>query len=329
MLFFETFLVLSSTIYPIITTSVNNYLQHTIKKNISFKGIGLHYGNIINVTLTPAEENTGIIFKRTDVKKNQIIKAKYKNVSSTQLCTTISNSSGVSVSTIEHLMAAIYITGIDNLTVEIDNNEVPIMDGSSSDFIEIIKTAGIKEQSKNRKFLKICKEVNLKDGTKSIKIKPNNFGLSIDFELNYENQLIGNQKNKIDFYKDQLKDIYSSRTFCLYEDIEQIKKVGLAKGGSLDNAIVVDNKKVLNPNGLRNKNEFVNHKILDVCGDMMLSGSRVLGDVSCKEGGHKITLGLLKKIFENSSNFVLIDIENIELITKDLKKSKINLSATA
>ena len=115
----------------------------------------------------------------------------------------------------------------------------------------------------------------------------------------------------------------------LYEDIEQIKKVGLAKGGSLDNAIVVDNKKVLNPNGLRNKNEFVNHKILDVCGDMMLSGSRVLGDVSCKEGGHKMTLGLLKKIFENSSNFVLIDIENIELITKDLKKSKINLSATA
>lgn len=329
MLFFETFLVLSSTIYPIITTSVNNYLQHTIKKNISFKGIGLHHGNIVNVTLTPAEENTGIIFKRTDVKKNQNIKAKYKNVSSTQLCTTISNSSGVSVSTIEHLMAAIYITGIDNLIVEIDNKEVPIMDGSSSDFIEIIKTAGIKEQSKNRKFLKICKEVNLKDGTKSIKIKPNNFGLSIDFELNYENQIIGNQKNKIDFYKDQLKDVYSSRTFCLYEDIEQIKKVGLAKGGSLDNAIVVDNKKVLNPNGLRNKNEFVNHKILDVCGDMMLSGSRVLGDVSCKEGGHKITLGLLKKIFENSSNFVLIDIENIELITKDLKKSKINLSATA
>ena len=329
MLFFETFLVLSSTIYPIITTSVNNYLQHTIKKNISFKGIGLHYGNIVNVNLTPAEENTGIIFKRTDVKKNQIIKAKYKNVSSTQLCTTISNSSGVSVSTIEHLMAAIYITGIDNLTVEIDNNEVPIMDGSSSDFIEIIKTAGIKEQSKNRKFLKICKEVNLKDGTKSIKIKPNNFGLSIDFELSYENQIIGNQKNKINFYKDQLKDVYSSRTFCLYEDIEKIKKVGLAKGGSLDNAIVVDNKKVLNPNGLRNKNEFVNHKILDLCGDIMLSGSRVLGDVSCKEGGHKITLGLLKKIFEESSNFVLIDIENIELITKDLKKSKINLSATA
>ena len=329
MLFFETFLVLSSTIYPIITTSVNNYLQHTIKKNISFKGIGLHYGNIINVTLTPAEENTGIIFKRTDVKKNQNIKAKYKNVSSTQLCTTISNSSGVSVSTIEHLMAAIYITGIDNLIVEIDNKEVPIMDGSSSDFIEIIKTAGIKEQSKNRKFLKICKEVNLKDGTKSIKIKPNNFGLSIDFELSYENQIIGNQKNKIDFYKDQLKDVYSSRTFCLYEDIEQIKKVGLAKGGSLDNAIVVDNEKVLNPNGLRNKNEFVNHKILDLCGDMMLSGSRVLGNVSCKEGGHKMTIGLLKKIFEESSNFVLIDLENIELITKDLKKSKINLSATA
>ena len=299
---------------------MQNLYQKTIFKTVEFEGIGLHSGLNAKVKLLPAEEKTGIIFKRTDLKDNNIIKADYKNVTSAKLCTTLTNSSNVSVSTIEHLMAAFYMTGVDNILVEIDQIEMPIMDGSSKDFVNLIKKSGIKTLEAKRKFLKIMKKVELKDNKKSISIEPSTEeGLSVDFKLNYNNTLIGNQKNKISFNNQNLEEIYTSRTFCLYEDIEKIKNVGLAKGGSLDNAIVVKNEKILNKSGLRNKKEFVNHKILDLVGDFLLSGYRIIGNVKCVQGGHNLSNIILQEIFKDPSNYEELDVSNIEVFNKNIK----------
>ncbi len=280
--------------------------QKTLSEKISFKGIGLHSGKSATINLLPAREGEGIVFKRVDLKSNNFIKANFSNVSSAKLCTTLENDHGVKVSTVEHLLAAFYIIGIDNAIVEIDNEEVPIMDGSSKDFINILKKSHLTTQNKKRKYLKISKKIELIDGKRKISIEPNEDSLQVSFQLNYENQIIGKQKNVIDFQKDDLDEVISSRTFCLFEDIEKIKKIGLAKGGTLDNAIVVDNDKVLNKDGLRNEKEFVNHKILDLAGDFLLSGFRVIGKVSCYQGGHELTNLFLRKLFNTQSNYQLI-----------------------
>ena len=299
---------------------MQNLYQKTILKPVEFEGIGLHSGLNARVKLLPAEEKTGIIFKRTDLENNNIIKADYRNVTSAKLCTTLTNSSNVSVSTIEHLMAAFYMTGGDNILVEIDQKEMPIMDGSSKDFVNLVKKSGIKIFEAKRKFLKILKKVEFKDNKKSISIEPSTEeDLSVEFELNYNNALIGNQKNKISFNNQNLEEIYTSRTFCLYEDIEKIKNAGLAKGGSLDNAIVVKNEEILNESGLRNKNEFVNHKILDLVGDFLLSGYRIIGNVKCVQGGHNLSNLFLQEIFKDPSNYEELDVSNIEVFNKNIK----------
>jgi UDP-3-O-[3-hydroxymyristoyl] N-acetylglucosamine deacetylase len=226
-------------------------------------------------------------------------------------------------------MAAFYITGVDNVIVEIDNIELPIMDGSSKEFIKIINQIGLIKQSAKRKFLKIKKKIELKENNKIISIEPNDESLEVEFQLNYSNSLIGNQKNQVDFYNHDLKDIYSSRTFCLYEDIETIKKQGLAKGGSLENAIVVKDKEIMNEGGLRNDKEFVNHKILDLAGDFLLSGYRILGKVKCKEGGHNLSNNFLKKIFNDQSNFEDFTVNNVELFKKDIKAPVNKLAVNA
>jgi UDP-3-O-[3-hydroxymyristoyl] N-acetylglucosamine deacetylase len=203
------------------------------------------------------------------------------------------------------------------------------MDGSSVDFINMINETGLKEQNAARKFLMINRKIEFKDGSKVISIEPSKEGLEVEFQLNYSNDLIGNQKNKINFYNEDLKDIYSSRTFCLYEDIETIKKQGLAKGGSLDNAIVVKNKEILNKEGLRNDKEFVNHKILDLAGDFLLSGYRMIGKVKCTEGGHHLSNTFLKEIFKEESNFEEFTVNNLELFKKDIKISVNKLAVSA
>ena len=283
--------------------------QKTIKDNISFRGVGLHTGLQANLTIKPAEPNTGIIFKRTDIKDNNIIIPNLFNVSSAFFCTTISNEQGVSVITIEHLMGALYGMGIDNVLVEIDNKEIPILDGSAKMFVEAISNIGIKKSDIPIKIIKIEKKIEFKDGQKIISIEPSKISLDIDFELKYENSLIGNQKNSINVYETDLTDIYNSRTFCLFEDVKKLKEIGLAKGGSLDNAIVVKGNEVLNENGLRNDKEFVNHKILDCMGDLYLSGFKIIGKIICSQGGHKLTNQLLRKVFENKENFSLIEIK--------------------
>ncbi len=293
--------------------------QKTILKPIKFEGIGLHSGSKAKVNILPADGDHGIVFKRTDLKKDNLITANYKNVSSAKLCTTLKNSSGVTVSTVEHLMAAFYMSGIDNALVEIDNIEIPIMDGSSKNFMDLINTAALETQNFKRKFLKLIKKVELNDGSRSISIEPSNIGLDVEFEIKYDNKIIGTQKNHVKFYNKDLEDIYSSRTFCLYEDIEKIKKLGLAKGGSLDNAIVVKDDKILNEEGLRNDKEFVNHKILDLAGDFLLSGYRIIGSLKCSQGGHYLSCLFLNEIFKDSSSFVELNLENIKLITKEFK----------
>ena len=287
--------------------------QKTVKDTIKFSGIGLHSGKTVKLNIKPAEPNSGIIFKRTDLNSNNIIFPNFANVSNTSLNTTISNEQGVKVSTIEHLMGALLGAGVDNAIIEIDNEEVPILDGSAKEFIEKIITKGFRISNSPIKIIKINKKIKFDDGKRFISIEPSKLSLDIDFELRYKNNIIGNQQNKINVYKDDLTDIYNSRTFCLFEDIEVIKKNGLAKGGSLDNAIVVKDEKILNENGLRNSKEFVNHKILDCIGDLYTCGYRVLASVVCSQGGHYLTNQLLRKVFENKENFSIIEIQERSL----------------
>ena len=295
--------------------------QKTINDNIAFKGVGLHCGLAVNLVIKPADPNTGIIFKRTDLKEKNIIIPNLFNVSSAVFCTTISNEYGASVSTVEHLMGALYGLGIDNALIEIDNQEVPILDGSAKLFVEEINKTGIKNSDAPIKIIKIEKKIEFTDGNKRISIEPSKISLDIDFELKYENDLIGTQRNSVKVFESDLTDIYNSRTFCLFEDIDKLKEMGLAKGGKLDNAIVVKNNEILNKNGLRNNKEFVNHKILDCMGDLYLAGYKVIGKIICSQGGHKLTNQLLRKVFENDENFSLIEITEKHLPNAFINKS--------
>jgi len=299
--------------------------QKTIKQKIAFKGVGLHSGLDINLIIKPAEPNTGIIFIRTDLKENNIIIPDIFNVSSASFCTTISNESGACISTIEHLMGALYGLGIDNVIIEIDNREVPILDGSAKLFVEGIKNVGIEVSNDPIKIIKIEQKIEFNDGEKSISIEPSRISLEIDFEIKYKNPYIGNQRNSVDIYRDDLTDIYNSRTFCVFEDVEKLKSIGLAKGGSLKNAIVVGDGKILNDDGLRNKNEFVNHKILDCMGDIYLAGYKIIGKIVCSQGGHKLTNQILRKVFSNKNNFSVVEIKEKNLpythINKNILKS--------
>ena len=295
--------------------------QKTIADHIAFKGVGLHTGLEANLVIKPAEPNTGIIFKRTDLKEDSVIIPNLFNVSSALFCTTISNNSGASVSTVEHLMGALYGLGIDNALIEIDNQEVPILDGSAKLFVEAISKIGIKDSDAPIKVIKIEKKIELKEGKKSISIEPSKISLDIDFELKYNNDRIGTQRNLVKVFEDDLTDVYNSRTFCLFEDVEKLKEMGLAKGGSLDNAIVVKDDEILNEKGLRNEKEFVNHKILDCMGDLYLAGYKVIGKIVCSQGGHKLTNQLLRKVFENKENFSLIEIKEKNLPYTLINKS--------
>ena len=282
--------------------------QKTLNKSLEINGIGLHTGKKVTLRILPAEPNTGIQFKRTDLQGDNVVIPSVFNVSSANLCTTISNDAGVKISTIEHLMAALFTLGVDNSIIEIDNLEVPILDGSSKIFINEIKKVGLKDQNVPIKIILIRKKITYTEDEKFISIEPSKTNLFIDFEIKYKTNFIGKQRNLIDVYNSDLTEVMESRTFCLYEDVEKLKEMGLALGGSLDNAIVVKDDAVLNENGLRNKKEFVNHKILDCIGDLYLSGYRVIGKIECSQGGHRITNNLLRKVYSNKENFSIHEI---------------------
>jgi len=283
--------------------------QKTLKKSVEFDGVGLHTGKKVSMTVFPSEPNSGIVFKRIDLKKNNLILPSVYNVSNAVLCTTVSNEFGTSISTLEHLMGALYGLGIDNAFIEIDSQEVPIMDGSAKDFVDKFLKVGFEISNVPIKIIKITNKVIVHNGSKFISIDKSNVSLDIDFEIKYSNTLIGNQKNKLNIYENDLSDIYNSRTYCLYEDVEKLREMGLGKGGSLENAIVVKDNKVLNEDGLRNKLEFVNHKILDCMGDLYLSGYKIIGSIKCSQGGHYLTNQLLRKVFKDKNNYSIFEIK--------------------
>ena len=288
---------------------MQNANQKTISKPISFQGVGLHSGVNSNIKIIPAKENFGIKFCRTDIESNNLIEANYQNVVEPILCTKIKNKSGTTVSTVEHLMAAFFGEGIDNALVEIDSSEVPILDGSANEFVEEIRKVGVKKQSEPRKFIKVLNKVEVKDGSKYISIEPLENDLIVDFEIIYESPLIRTRRQEFRLSDTDLTDIYCSRTFCLYEDIDFIKSQGLAKGGTLENAIVVKGNEILNEDGLRNRHEFVNHKILDCLGDIYLAGYRMVGKITSSQGGHNVTNQGLRELFKNNDNFTIVELK--------------------
>tara|TARA_B100000902_G_scaffold73210_1_gene78377 strand:- start:6058 stop:6978 length:921 start_codon:yes stop_codon:yes gene_type:complete len=302
---------------------VHNLKQKTVKSEINFNGVGLHSGKNVNLKIKPAKPNEGIVFIRTDLIDNNVVIPGIFNVSSASFCTTISNDFGTSVSTIEHLMGALFILGVDNAIIEVDNKEVPILDGSAKIFIEKILKIGFEVSTQPIRIIKINHKIEFKDGSKFISIEPTNINFEIDFKLEYSNPVIGNQQNNINVYEDDLANIYNSRTFCLYEDIENLKKLGLAKGGSLDNAVVVKQNEVLNKEGLRNNKEFVNHKILDCIGDVYLAGYKIIGKIKCIHGGHKLTNQLLRDVFKDKKNYSIIEIEEKNLPSSFINRSRL------
>lgn len=277
--------------------------QITIKKAITFKGIGLHSGEPVSLKLSPEKKNTGIIF----YKKNKKIKASWKNAEVSQLCTKIKNKN-ITISTIEHLMSTLSSLGITNLKIEMSGSEIPILDGSAKIFLDEILKVGTLEQDANQKFIKIKKKVLYEDKEKFICINPiKEKKLIIDFTIDYNDQFIKKQKLVYTHSPDNFRDIYLARTFCLQKDLEKIFSLGLGKGGSLDNAIIVSENKILNQGGLRYPNEFVKHKILDCIGDLYLAENQIWGKVETYGGGHELNLLLLREVFKNKENYEFFD----------------------
>lgn len=290
-------------------SEVNYKLQKTIAKKVSTQGIGLHSGAPVKLSLLPAAENSGIVFKRTDVKESEaLVFADFRAVSATMLGTTLTNKFGVEVATIEHLLAGLWGMEIDNVLVEVDSPEIPIMDGSSAPFVEMVAKAGVKEQNAPRKVIQILDEVRVGDKQNYAKLIPANSGFSVRFEIDFEDKAIARQKNEFAFGANTfVDDIASARTFCMKKDVDMMHAAGLARGGSLENAVVVDEGKVLNPEGLRFTDEALRHKVLDSIGDLFLAKHRIQGGFIGYKSGHRINNEALHTLFENDKAWRLAD----------------------
>ncbi len=289
-----------------IDTTKNTLNQQTLSKSISIDGIGLHSGVNVSMKLSPAEADYGIKFFRSDLDKNNFVEAIWSNVSNTQLSTTISNNSGVSISTIEHLMSALSGLHIDNVKIEINGPEVPIMDGSSKIFVDLIESIPIKTLNKKRKIIKVKKNIKVNNNNSSVELKPNK-QFSIDFEIDFPSKLISKQSCQLQLINGNYKsDIASARTFGFEKDVDMLRSSGLALGGSLDNAVVVGKDKILNEEGLRFQDEFVRHKILDSIGDLYLAGAPIQGYFYGNKSGHYLNNLLLKSLFSDDNNFEYI-----------------------
>ena len=290
------------------TTTSYVLLQKTLKRKINFSGVGVHSGRAVSMSIEPAEADTGIVFERTDLEKNNVIKAVIDNVVDSRLCTKIKNSSGIYVSTIEHLMAALSALGIDNAIVKINTSELPALDGSSNEYVKKIINSGIKTLNKSKKIFKVLKEVKVKSGERFISITPSN-KLSINISINYPETIIGHSQYFYTHTQDNfINDLSKARTYTLHEDIEKMRTAGLAIGGNLNNAIVVDKYKILNPEGLRLEKEFVKHKTLDCIGDFYLLGMQLVGNIECFAPGHNLNQQLIREILKNKENYRIEEI---------------------
>jgi UDP-3-O-[3-hydroxymyristoyl] N-acetylglucosamine deacetylase len=287
--------------------------QRTINKSVEIVGVGLHKGVPVKMTLEPLEPNSGIIFYRSDM--NITIPLIPQNVVDTKMATVIGKD-GVVISTIEHLLSAIYSYGIDNLRIVLDNDEIPILDGSSSGFCMLLDEIGIKEQDEVKKAIMIKKDVEIKVDDKFVRLKPSNH-IIYDFSILFDHPAIGEQKYKFDYSIDEYKEnISRARTFGFLHEVQYLQSIGLAQGGSLENAIVLDEQKVINPDGLRYDNEFVRHKILDAIGDMALLGYTMIGEYQAHAGSHHLNHLLTKKLLEDPANYEIIDLELAKAETK-------------
>lgn len=285
--------------------------QLTVVRPVVIEGVGLHSGAPIHLVLRPAEADYGVVFRRTDLvargREVSDIRATYDNVVNTMLSTEIGNEAGTTVSTVEHLMSALSALGIDNMLVEIDGPEVPVLDGSSEIFIEKIEAAGIEKLDAPRRAIRILKPVVVEDGAKRAALLPGE-GFRVAFEIDFDNPVIGRQSIEADLH-DQFfaEDILRARTFCLRRDIEAMWEAGLAKGGSLDNAVVVDNDQVMNEEGLRYEDEFVRHKVLDAVGDLALSGLPLIGRYEGSRAGHAMNNRVLRALMADPSAYEVVD----------------------
>jgi UDP-3-O-[3-hydroxymyristoyl] N-acetylglucosamine deacetylase len=302
-----------------IKESCVDYKQRTVKREAGCTGIGLHSGQKINLTIKPAPPDSGINFIRKDIGGSPPLKATHENVVDTNLSTTI-GINGTRVATIEHLMAAFFGLGIDNARVELDGPEVPVMDGSSAPFVFLLNDAGIREQSELKKFMVIKKSLKIQDGNRSISVRPSK-ELKICYTIDFHHHLLRNQSYELCFCgKDFIEEISRARTFGFLKDVEILRENGLAKGGSLDNAIVIDEFRVLNEDGLRYEDEFVRHKILDFIGDLSICGSPIIGHFVVKKSGHFLNQFMVKKLMGDQRYWKALTFKNPEDCTKNSVK---------
>jgi UDP-3-O-[3-hydroxymyristoyl] N-acetylglucosamine deacetylase len=287
----------------------NNVKQSTLKNKLFFSGVGIHNGKAVSMSIEPAAPNTGIVFERTDIQKNNVIKAVIENIDNTYLCTKITNKNGVSVSTIEHLMAAFNGLNIDNVKIKIDAPELPALDGSSNDYTKKIISSGIKIQNFDRKYIKILRKVNITEENRNISIIPSD-KLTLNISIDYPNTIIGNSNLLYNHSQNNfVKELSEARTFTLIEDVEKMRLAGYALGGNMNNAIVVDKYSILNSNGLRFDKEFIKHKVLDCIGDFYLLGMPVIGLVDSVSPGHRLNQMFVKKILSDKKNYNIDTLE--------------------
>jgi len=302
--------------------SSSSFNQRTISAPISCQGVGLHSGVDVNLTLRPAPADHGIVFVRTDAARGVSIPATADYVVNTELATTLGRAA-VKVGTVEHLLAALAGLGIDNLRIELDGPEVPIMDGSAAPFAYLVKTAGVRVLDAPKSFLVVKKPISVADGEKCASLSPSS-RFRIDCTIDFQHPLISDQSFQMEFSDRTFsREIARARTFGFLRDVEMLKKVGLAKGGSLENAIVVDEFSILNPDGLRFPDEFVRHKVLDAMGDVSLFGKPVIGHLTVYKSGHALNHRLVQKVLSSPAHYVVVrarkrDVERLDLRLPDL-----------
>lgn len=282
-------------------------MQTTLSDNLFLSGIGLHSGCEVNLNILPAPADTGIVFRRVDLPNKPEIKALYTGVVNTQNCTCMGDKDGNLVSTVEHVMAALSVKGVDNAIIEVDNQELPIMDGSAKVFYDALKKMPLKELDTPRKMLKVKKEISFIDKNgNGVTLKPSEKFI-INFEIEFPSKVVGHQKFSAEITPELFeKEISPCRTFCEKYQVDYLQSIGLAKGGSLDNAVVLDGETIMNPGGFRVKNECVNHKVLDAIGDLYTSGFHILGELIASKTGHFHNNELLKVLFSDQSNYELV-----------------------
>ena len=292
-------------------------MQHTLSRSVELSGVGLHSGAETVLRLLPADVGAGLTFRRVDVAdRDNLIPARWDSVVDTRLCTVVANKAGVSVGTIEHLMAALSACGVDNAVIELDGPEVPIMDGSAAPFVFLIQSAGIREQSAAKRFIRILKPVRIEENGKYVQFLPHN-GYKISFTIEFDHPVFNDKPQTVNFdfsSTSYVKEVCRARTFGFLSDYEKLRECDLAKGGSLDNAVVVDNYRVLNEDGLRFEDEFVKHKVLDAIGDLYLLGSSLIGAFEGYKSGHELNNKLLRALIaqQDAWEYTYFDIESYQ-----------------